>query len=712
MVKKDQDLKLALIKKLKLKKSFNKVLKISEPRERELQKAIEAEKFAKDKDLSTDTYLDLLDFYERTPSIFRKFRQNKLIQYILSSLAGTALLTLLVERSLNYISQRQAQTEQYQQQLITKYLDDIKEILLKQSQNNSTQSNNLNIAENLARVKTITTIQQLDKKRKEDLLGFLIEAKLISKSNNPTEEENSVKTKTISLNTSVQKPKPSSLQKQNPPSLQKQPTSSTPGPSQPIHISLSNADLKGVDLKKTNLSGADLSGADLSGADLSGADLSDANLSGANLSGANLSKTNLRYASLRYADLNNAILGRADLKEARLREANLEKADLTKSNLLKANLVGVNLIEANLTEANLQDADLIGANLFKAKLKFTKTQGTNFLRVNRKEAILEDHNLETSENFNKTSVSTEKPESICGPHTSTYAVFNPNKEFIGVRCVLINDIKKQSSLANKSPKLVWYGEGRIKDKPYQLIGQAFFTDENYTSLTSSISNIYNEQEQNEQEQEDSKKSSPDSSIYLHIKMKENWEKPQEIFLKQKSNLQETLKEIWILQYDEIKKSKTLEQIKNYQPLEQVNNCGSQLQEYTVYPILMRRTWRDSSWNNPFLKLIKKESPVDWGIRCIFPEDVPRGNGSNTTTWFGTGIWEGRPYYHLGTQFNKGHGAVDICGFYKKQNKDKDKEPYCYKVDSGLLKLKSIKSTSTSKSSGFDIEKEWSEKWRN
>lgn len=146
MVKKDQDKKFTLIKKLKLEKSFNKILKISEPRERELKKAIEAEKLSKDQRLSTDTYFELLDFYEQKPSIFRKIRQNKLVQYILSSLAGTALLTLLLERGFNYISQRQAQTEQHQQQLITKYLDEIKEILLKQSQIDSTQSNNINMA--------------------------------------------------------------------------------------------------------------------------------------------------------------------------------------------------------------------------------------------------------------------------------------------------------------------------------------------------------------------------------------------------------------------------------------------------------------------------------------------------------------------------------------------------------------------------------------
>lgn len=152
-----------------------------------------------------------------------------------------------------------------------------------------------------------------------------------------------------------------------------------------------------------------------------------------------------------------------------------------------------------------------------------------------------------------------------------------------------------------------------------------------------------------------------------------------------------------------------------------------MDEYTVYPILMRRTWRDTSWNNLFVKFMRKESAFDWGIRCIFPDDKPSENPSNTITWLGTGVWEGRPYYHLGTRFKKGYGAVDICGFYQAQNKDKDKEPYCYKVDSDLLKLIPVPSTfpikpipstfpitpnETPKSSGFDIEREWSEKWRN
>ena len=128
MVKKDQDQKnnITLIKNYKLRKSFNKVIKISEPRKLEIQKAIEAEKYAKKQGITTDEYLKLFEYYEQNPSILRKARKNSLVKYAISSIAGTAFLTTVGGLTFNYLSQRKSEAEKYQQEVLTKYFDEIK----------------------------------------------------------------------------------------------------------------------------------------------------------------------------------------------------------------------------------------------------------------------------------------------------------------------------------------------------------------------------------------------------------------------------------------------------------------------------------------------------------------------------------------------------------------------------------------------------------
>jgi uncharacterized protein YjbI with pentapeptide repeats len=160
---------------------------------------------------------------------------------------------------------------------------------------------------NVARVRTITILFQLDARRIGSVFTFLREAGLMS-----TTSESIVSLKGAYL----------------------------------TKINFSQAVIPGVDLKYTNLSGADLSGAHLSRAHLSRAILGGANLSGANLSGAdiieaflsgaNLRKSDLRGADLSFADLIGSLLSGANLSEANLSEADLSEADLSEANLKDA----------------------------------------------------------------------------------------------------------------------------------------------------------------------------------------------------------------------------------------------------------------------------------------------------------------------------------------------------------------------------------------
>lgn len=107
------------------------------------------------------------------------------------------------------------------------YLDHMTDLLLNHNLRNSDSENE---ARNVARVRTLTTICQLDARRIDYVVSFLRESGLVMSDSG----------------TSV--------------------------------ISFSNANLQNVDLHSVDLRGFDLSGANLSGANLSGARLTEANL--------------------------------------------------------------------------------------------------------------------------------------------------------------------------------------------------------------------------------------------------------------------------------------------------------------------------------------------------------------------------------------------------------------------------------------------------
>lgn len=160
------------------------------------------------------------------------------------------------------------------------YLDRMTELLLKEKLRASKPDDEVR---NIARVRTLTALCQLDAYRNGYVLTFLQESFLVN----------------IDSSKSI--------------------------------INLTEADLTGVNLSKTNLSkvnlskgifrGADLSGADLRGADLSGADLREVNLIGASLNGAILSETDLRGADLSGADLQDANLSRATITPKQVEKA-------------------------------------------------------------------------------------------------------------------------------------------------------------------------------------------------------------------------------------------------------------------------------------------------------------------------------------------------------------------------------------------------------
>src|SRR6266567_2396996 len=169
-----------------------------------------------------------------------------------------------------YEQDRQIALEKQREDLLQAYLDRMAELLLKEKLRSSAVDAEVR---NMARVRTITTLFQLDARRIGIVFAFLLEAGLMS--NKP--------------NSSI--------------------------------VSLSQADLTNINLSHANLENANLYNANLSNADLTSAYISEANLSkahllNADLSNANLSKANLRLAMLRFANLEGANLWGANLEGA------------------------------------------------------------------------------------------------------------------------------------------------------------------------------------------------------------------------------------------------------------------------------------------------------------------------------------------------------------------------------------------------------------
>ncbi len=177
-----------------------------------------------------------------------------------------------------YEQDQQIALDKQREDLLQAYLDRMSELLLEKNLRASPSEE----VRNVARVRTITVLTQLDARRIGYVITFLNEAKLMS----PTFNDNAV--------------------------------------------SLGSADFHSINWTQANLSHANLSYANLSLTDLSNANLSRANLYHADISNANL------Y----HVDLSNASLGKANLSEINLAGADLSQANLYDADLSDANLSG------------------------------------------------------------------------------------------------------------------------------------------------------------------------------------------------------------------------------------------------------------------------------------------------------------------------------------------------------------------------------------
>jgi uncharacterized protein YjbI with pentapeptide repeats len=280
--------------------------------------------------------------------------------------------TLWFSAQQNEVSARTAQDQQ-QETAFQTYIDRMSDLLLRHNLHESKDGDEVR---NVARLRTITILPQLNGIRKGEIAQFLYEAALIGSTSLRNDGTEVVKAPVISL----------SEANFNGVDLR--------------GAKLRGADLNGADLKEANFSGADLykasiscdlrnanlSGADLRGADLNGADLKEVNLSGADLRDAILFGDRLRDADLRTASLRKAILFKADLREADLREADLREVTLSGANLSGANLSASHLNEIDLRGADLSGANLSGADLSGADLSLANLSGAKVTQEQLKKA--------------------------------------------------------------------------------------------------------------------------------------------------------------------------------------------------------------------------------------------------------------------------------------------------------------------------------------
>lgn len=196
-------------------------------------------------------------------------------------------------------TERAIATNKAQEALLQSYLDHMTKLVIDKGLNTTPPRPEV---EAIAKARTITILQRLDRTRRDSLLTLLAELRL---------------TELLA------------------------------------EANLPEANLTGADLSRANLTRANLTRARLNEANLTGADLTKANLTEAYLTRANLTRANLNEANL-----TGAYLIGTDLTEAYLIGADLTGADLTRANLSGANLSGADLTFANLTKAQIQISQL------------------------------------------------------------------------------------------------------------------------------------------------------------------------------------------------------------------------------------------------------------------------------------------------------------------------------------------------------------------
>ena len=195
-------------------------------------------------------------------------------------------------------TEREVAIDNQREAALQEYIDKIAELLLEKKLRESKSEEDE--VRKIARIRTLTTLARLDKKRKKDVLQFLNESGLI--------ERDTPFIRLYGANLSEANLSGANLSGAN-----------------LVDVDLSGANLRRASLgyipfppedEQEDINGADLSRAKLEGADLRRANLTDADLSFANLTGADLTNTELNYyssgngyyeergADLRYAKLN------------------------------------------------------------------------------------------------------------------------------------------------------------------------------------------------------------------------------------------------------------------------------------------------------------------------------------------------------------------------------------------------------------------------
>jgi uncharacterized protein YjbI with pentapeptide repeats len=193
---------------------------------------------------------------------------------------------------------REIEDQRAQDITLRTYLDQMGTLLLDRDLRAADQNTNVR---NVARARTLTTLAALGSYRKQKVLRFLNETKLIqrrSPDGKPVISLRYAELQGVKLG----------------------------------HIGqLGGFELNGIvavnaDLSNANMLNAVVHGADLREADLSEAGLRNADLLGAELIGVQLNNTNLTNADLTNADLTNTDLTNADLTDAQVTEEQLEAA--------------------------------------------------------------------------------------------------------------------------------------------------------------------------------------------------------------------------------------------------------------------------------------------------------------------------------------------------------------------------------------------------
>jgi len=239
-------------------------------------------------------------------------------------LAGGAFFLNNSERE----SEHKIAADRQQEAALQTYLDRIADLLIRE---NLKEFENEEVRD-VARIRTLTVLRQLDADRKGTVLLFLKEAGLINAN-----------------------PKPI------------------------------------IDLTGADLSGVDLTSADMHDSWLGATNLRNARLATANLRGANLSNAFLYQANLFQADLSGANLTGADLRGANLLNMLLVKANLTEVNLLGANLTDANLTGAGLHSARPHNDQRVASFVFWSLAKYIETH--NRFNVEMSSIDLQSSNL-------------------------------------------------------------------------------------------------------------------------------------------------------------------------------------------------------------------------------------------------------------------------------------------------------------------------------